>query len=342
MNLMIFSFLILGISIISTMLMKNIALRYGILDKPDKERKIHKEVIPLLGGVAVFIALFTGILIGKEFIFARGLSEAQILGFFFGGLALVIGGVLDDIYELKPGKQMLFSVLAVAILIFSGVSIEKVTNPFGGLLYFGVFLSYVLTFVWVIGMIYTTKLLDGVDGLVSGLGVISGIIIFLFTMTTKYYQPDVGIMALIFSLACAGFLLFNFYPAKIFLGESGSLFIGYVIAVLAIISGAKIAVALLVMGIPIMDVAWTIIRRIADKKNPFKSADKQHLHHKFLAMGLSQRQTVLIYYILAAFFGCLALFLQSRGKIIAIVILAVIMVFIAFLSVFIPRKNKSA
>jgi UDP-N-acetylmuramyl pentapeptide phosphotransferase/UDP-N-acetylglucosamine-1-phosphate transferase len=168
---------------------------------------------------------------------------------------------------------------------------------------------------------YTTKLLDGVDGLVSGLGLIGSLVIFLFTSTTQYSQPDIAVAALIFSGACLGFLVLNFNPAKIFLGEGGSLFIGYVLGVLAIISGGKIAIALLIMGLPILDVFWTIARRLLKGKNPFRFADRQHLHHRLLDLGLSPRQTVAVFYVFAAVFGLSGLFLQSRGKLLALIIL---------------------
>ena len=188
-------------------------------------------------------------------------------------------------------------------------------------------------------MMYTTKLLDGVDGLVTGVTAIGAFIIFLFTMTTKYYQPDIGLVALILAAACLGFLILNWHPAKIFLGEGGSLFLGFALGVLAIISGGKIAIALLVMGIPILDVIWTIFRRIKAGQNPFKIADKLHLHFRFLELGLTQRQTALIYYLFASIFGLSALFLQSKGKLIALMILASVMLVVA-ISVVVLYKIK--
>jgi UDP-N-acetylmuramyl pentapeptide phosphotransferase/UDP-N-acetylglucosamine-1-phosphate transferase len=130
---------------------------------------------------------------------------------------------------------------------------------------------------------------------------------------------------LIFSAACLGFLVFNWHPAKIFLGEGGSLLLGYILGVLAIISGGKVAIALLIMGIPILDVGWTILRRLYYGKNPFKFADKKHLHHRLLDLGLGQRKTVLFYYIMALAFGGSALFLQSGGKFYALLLLFIIM-----------------
>jgi len=331
----------LVISVIATIVIKYIAQRCDITDKPNKSRKIHKKVIPLLGGVAIFFSFFIMLFFLREPILARGLNDIHLLSFFIGALIITIGGFLDDKFNLTPKYQVVFPVLASIAVIIGGIGIVKITNPFGmsgGLLYFSGAIGMILTFSWLMGMMYTTKLLDGVDGLVSGLAVISGAIIFLFTMTTKYYQPDIGLIGLIFTGVCLGFLLFNFYPAKIFLGEGGSLLIGYIIAVLAIISGGKIAIALLIMGIPIMDVIWIIIRRLWNKQNPFKTADGKHLHHRFLSMGLSQRQTVFIYYFFAIIFGSTALFLQSQGKMIALGILAIIMVLIIFASIFIPRK----
>ncbi|MFA5318637.1 MAG: MraY family glycosyltransferase [Patescibacteria group bacterium] len=342
MNLLYIFLLSFIISASATIAIKLTAQKLNIVDRPDKNRKIHKEAIPLLGGMAIFFSFFIMLFVMRGDILARGLSTTHILSFFIGALIIVIGGFIDDKYNISPQWQIIFPILASVAAIAGGIGIVKITNPAGGLLYFGGALGIILTFLWLMGMMYTTKLLDGVDGLVSGLGVISGIIIFLFTMTTKYYQPDVGLMGLIFAAVAFGFLLFNSYPAKIFLGEGGSLLVGYIIAVLAIISGGKIAIALLIMGIPIMDVAWIIIRRLWQKKNPFKFADRKHLHHRFLDMGLSQRQTVFIYYVLAAIFGSTALFLQSHGKMIALGILAIVMVLLVFLSIFLPNyKIKS-
>ena len=175
--------------------------------------------------------------------------------------------------------------------------------------------------------------------MVTGISAIGGLIIFLFTLTTKYYQPDIAFASLIFSGACLGFLIFNFHPAKIFLGDGGSLLLGFLLGVLAIISGGKIAIALLVLGIPIMDAAWVIARRLLNKKSPFQSSDKLHLHHRLLALGIGQTKTVLIYYILALSFGLVALFLQSKGKVFALIVLVLVMLgFIIFLN----KQNKNA
>ena len=330
---LIYFLLAFGLSAAAVPLLRFLAFRWGILDQPN-ERKIHHQATPLLGGLAIFFGFFLVLLVSRTHLFPSALAPHHWLGFFFGALFLVVGGFLDDKYNLAPKWQIVFPILAVAAVLAGGIEIPKISNPFGGLVYLNWrLLSDFLIAIWLLGMMYTTKLLDGVDGLVSGLGLIGSLVIFLFTLTTRYFQPDIAWAAWIFSGAVAGFLVYNWNPASIFLGEGGSLLIGYVLGVLAIISGGKIAIALLIMGVPILDVVWTIIRRLAKGKNPFRFADKNHLHHRLLATGLSQRQTVLIFYALAFFFGISGLFLQSRGKLIALSVVFLLMLgLVIFLS----------
>lgn len=329
------------LSAIFTFLAIRIALKLRIVDNPGLERKIHKAPTPLLGGVAIFLAFMILSFVYRSELLAGDLEAHHLLGVLAGSVFLIIGGVLDDKYNLTPGKQFIFPILAVLAVIAGGVGIEKITNPFGGLAYldqfripivdFGRGMHYFMviadafTIIWLLGMMYTTKLLDGMDGLVTGVTAIGAFIIFLFTMTTKYYQPDIGIAALILAGACLGFLVFNWHPAKIFLGESGSLFLGFILGVLAIISGGKIAIALLVMGVPILDVVWTIIRRLAAGNNPFKFADRKHLHFRLFDLGIGVRKTVLVFYLFSLVFGLSALFLQSRGKLLTLGLLIGIM-----------------
>lgn len=328
-------------SLLSAKLMISLLSRLNITDKPDRERKIHKKAIPIGGGLAIFAVFFLLIFITIDHMTAGDLQFQHWFGFFSGSLWLMVGGVLDDKYELAPAKQLIWPVLAAVSVIVGGVEIEKITNPFGGYIYLDrFFFSEILIMVWLLIMMYTTKLLDGVDGLVSGLGAIGGFIIFLFTITTQYYQPDIALASLIFTGCCLGFLVFNWHPAKIFLGEGGSLFIGFALGVLAIISGGKIAIALLILGIPLMDMVWTLIRRLFKGKNPFKFADKKHLHHRLLDMGLSQEKTVLVFYAFAAFFGLSGLFLQSIGKIVAISALVLIMLGIVMFFYFADKNKK--
>ncbi len=334
----------LVLSAIFTSFIIKVARYYRIVDNPSGEngRKIHKKPTPLLGGLGIFLAYFLLLFIFSNHFLSGDLNIFHLLGFFVGALIIIIGGVLDDKYNLRPARQIIFPLLAILAVVLGGIEIIRISNPFGGVFdlnkYF--FLSPLLISFWLLGMMYTTKLLDGVDGLVSGVGAIGSFIIFLFTLTPNYYQPDIAFAALLFAGAVCGFLIFNWHPAKIFLGEGGSLLIGYVLGVLAIISGAKIAMALLIMGIPILDVFWTILRRLFKGKNPFKFSDKQHLHHRLLGLGLSQKQTVLVFYTLSFVFGFSGLFLQSRGKFIALIFLALLMFLTVLVFWLFDRKRK--
>jgi UDP-GlcNAc:undecaprenyl-phosphate/decaprenyl-phosphate GlcNAc-1-phosphate transferase len=326
MNQYLFWFLAVVIfSFLLTLLFRKIAFYFKIIDYPDKNRKIHDRPIPLLGGMAIFISFLTAIFILMPKLLSGDLNFYHWFSVILGGLILMIGGFLDDKYNLKARWQIIFPILAAILPILGGVSIDKLSIPAGGIISVSSLFSMALIVIWLLGMMYTTKLLDGVDGLVSGLGAIGALVIFLFTSTTQYAQADIALAALLFAGACLGFLILNFHPAKIFLGEGGSLLIGYVLGVLAIISGGKIAIALLIMALPILDVAWTIIRRLYQKKNPFKFADRDHLHHRLLKIGLSPRQTSLVFYSFAIIFGLSGLFLQSRGKLLALISLLIIM-----------------
>jgi UDP-GlcNAc:undecaprenyl-phosphate GlcNAc-1-phosphate transferase len=326
------------LSAIFTWAIRKIAVKFNIVDRPDKPRKIHQTPIPLLGGAAIFLAFFLVLFFFKKELVAGELTYEHWFWFFAGAIFLLIGGILDDRFNFKPRYQIICPLLAVTCLLIGDIGIKKISNPFGGLLFFSDILSDALTFIWLLLMMYTTKLLDGLDGLVSGLAVIGGLVIFLFTATTKYYQPDIALAGLVFASSALGFLFWNWHPAKIFLGESGSLLIGYILGVLAIISGGKIAIALLVLGLPLLDLFWTIIRRLWSGKNPFSSPDRLHLHYRLLDLGIGHKKTVLIFYAFSLFFGLSALFLQSRGKILAISFLILIM--IIFIISFSSAKNK--
>jgi UDP-GlcNAc:undecaprenyl-phosphate/decaprenyl-phosphate GlcNAc-1-phosphate transferase len=322
-----------SLSIILTLAIKKIALNLRIVDNPGF-RKIHSKAIPLLGGIAIFLAFFLVLFFSRERLVMGNLNYGHWLGFFLGGVALMVGGFLDDKYSLKPKLQLIFPIVAAICVILGGVGIQKISDQAGGFIYLDNYrflffsVSDLIIFLWLMGMMYTTKLLDGLDGLVTGVSGIGASIIFLFTMTTRYFQPDIGLAALVLAAACFGFLVLNFNPAKIFLGEGGSLFLGFALGVLSIISGGKIAIALLIMGIPILDVVWTIVRRLYSGKNPFKFSDRKHLHHRLLDLGWSQRQTVLFFYAFSLIFGLSALFLQSRGKLLFLGFLVFLMVLI--------------
>ncbi len=331
-----------------TRLVKRLARILGIEDVPDRARKIHDAPKPKLGGLSLFFSFVFGLLTLAAIGGTDEISPNRIVGFILGGTVLIIGGILDDKYELSPGKQIWFPILASLLVVLSGTHVSFITNPFGGAIIldqqkvFGYpVYGSVLVFFWILGMIYTTKFLDGMDGLVSGISGIAGLVIFGLSLGPAINQTTTAFLALIFAAAVFGFLPHNFYPAKIFLGEGGSTFTGFMIGVLSVISGGKIATALLVLGIPVMDAAWVIVRRIWFGSSPFHG-DSKHLHYRLVDIGLSQRQAVLFLYFLAALFGGIAVFLQTWGKLVALAILSAVMIIVAMSVVIIYRKRQSS
>lgn len=328
---------------------RKLALKYNIVDIPNQPRKIQIGHVPLLGGLAIYFSFLVALLIS----WASGwlsdgiINTHQILAIIFGGLAIIVIGFLDDKYDLKT-KSFIGPLLAALLAVSLGIAIKYVTNPFmagtgpygRSLLYFAPHFGALISFFWLLGIMYTTKLLDGLDGLVSGIGTIGAIILFVVSLFWDVPQSGTSVLALILAGSCLGFLIYNWHPAKIFLGESGSVFIGFMLGVLSIISGAKIATALLIMGIPILDVIWIIFRRVFfEHKSPFVG-DRKHLHFRLLDTGFSHRGAVLFLYALTLIFGLSSLFLQSQHKIVALGVLALVMVILALSLIFSYKKRN--
>lgn len=326
---------------------KKLAWRFKVLDIPSSERKIHTKPIPLMGGLAIFIV--TAVMVGVYFFQVR--TDINILptrfyvGMLIGALLLMIGGFLDEKFNLKPRYQFVFTVLAVLAVLFSGigVGINIISNPFGepfslGWNVLGISAGAIFTFIFVLGMIYTTKFLDGMDGLATGISFIASLTLFFLSLTPKVNQPVTAGIAIIFCGALLGFLFYNFNPASIFLGESGSTFLGYMLGVLSVLLGAKIATALLVMGLPVLDVAWVITRRLYYRRSIFQG-DRKHLHFRLLDIGFNQRDTVFILYALSLIAGFVALNLQARGKLFALLVLVFVMIGLGLFTVMTYKRQ---
>ena len=330
------------VSFIGTFLVARVAIRGKILDYPDASRKFHQQPTPTLGGFAIFgsfflVTLFMGILAG--FLLTGNIPLRNLIGIWAGGLILMIGGFLDDKFQLPPKYSILFPILASVSIVSSGISAVSIHNPFSGnIVLLMPLASGVVVFAWTMIMTYTTKFLDGMDGLVTGISGIAALVIFALSLTSQVRQPQTALLAITFAGSLLGFLILNFYPAKIFLGEAGSTFTGFMLAVLAIISGGKIATAVLVMGIPLLDMIWVILQRVLSRKSPFRG-DRKHLHFKLLDIGFSQPQAVLFLYALTGIFGATALFLQSLGKLVALGILVLFMIAL-IITVFVYAKVR--
>lgn len=320
-----------GAALLLTAAVRSWAMRAGIVDKPG-ERKVHQKPVPLLGGLAVYgalvIALFLGIIIG--YLPQGSILTKHLIGLMLGGFWLVLGGYLDDRYNLRPSRQIIWPVLAVLTLIASGIGIESISSPLGGQLFLdqvnipvfywaGVpykitLLADVFTFAWLMIVMYATKFFDGLDGLVSGLTIIGSLVIFLTSLLPKIDQPETALVALIVAACFGGFLVFNFHPASIFLGEAGSTLAGFLLGTLAIISESKVVTTLVVMALPFLDLFWVIVRRAFIEKRPIMQGDKKHIHHRLLASGFTHRNAVLMLYAWAIVLGLFAYLYQGQTE----------------------------
>ena len=266
-------------------------------------------------------------------------TPAHYLGLFAGALILLIGGYIDDRHKIPPAWQFVFPILAALFAISGGLEVRKITNPFGGYVFPGAF-SDILVFLWLIGMMYTTKLLDGLDGLATSVGSVGVLMVLLLAGSVAFFQPDMAYFSAILLGAFLGFLVWNLHPAKVFLGEGGSLLIGYILGALAVIAGSKIATLLLVMGVPILDVLWVMVRRIRKRQGLFKG-DRKHLHHRLYDAGFSENQVVLLYTALALVFGLLTLVLSSFAKLLALILLALVVLIGAFVLLQTEKKKPA-
>jgi UDP-GlcNAc:undecaprenyl-phosphate GlcNAc-1-phosphate transferase len=307
----------------------------GLLDNP-KTRKhpgiIHKTITPRGGGIPFFVGIFLTTMFFLPF--TKTLSALFLAGF----IALIIG-VLDDKYDISPYIRFISNIVVAFIVVKAGITIPFITNPLGGILYLSSFalpinllgihfviaISDIIAMVWIIWVMNMLNWSKGVDGQMPGIVAISAITIgFLslrFAQTDSFSKISVD-LSFIIAGASLGFLVFNFHPAKIFPGY-GATAVYLLLSAVSILSGAKLATAILVMGVPMIDGLFTIIRRLLSGRSPFWH-DKKHLHHLLLGLGANQRQIALFYWIISAILGALALVLSSRGKLFAIIMLLIV------------------
>jgi UDP-GlcNAc:undecaprenyl-phosphate GlcNAc-1-phosphate transferase len=312
---------------------RRFALVHEIMDRPDVGgRKIHLRPVAYLGGVAIFIGFIVAII-------ALMPISRQLVALMVGCAILVIVGIVDDVRGLSPWTKLGFQFLAAAVALAGGIGITAITNPLGGEfnlslgrfaidlgpLHFHIApIANILSLLWMVGLANTINFLDGLDGLASGVSGIAAVVMFATAVGPRINQPLTALLAIILAGAAFGFLPYHFYPAKIFMGDSGAYFLGLCLAMLAIYSGAKLATALLVLGFPVADAAWAAIRRMAKGRSPFRP-DRGHFHHLLLDAGMSQRQAVLTLYAISVVFGTVALMTGSFEKLVALIVLMILM-----------------
>lgn len=340
----LFSFLV-------TLALVLVALRFfpkwGLLDRP-ANYGLKRAPIPYYGGSAMFLGFVLSVLL-----FVRmDLSIAMML---CGALLIVVVSFVDDFRGLSPWFRLFVQVVAAVLLVAGGIGIKSVSNPLGspfvldswvfsidGFYQVSVF-SALFTIIWVVAIVNTMNFLDGLNGLPSGVAAIAAFTLFLLSIRADIHfdsssQVPVAMMSIILFGCAFAFWLFDFYPAKILMGDTGSMFLGYVLAVLAIFSGGKVATAFLVMGFPILDAGWVILRRIVSGKSPMKG-DLKHLHHRLVEIGLTERKTLFLIYFLCAGFGGIAVWLEGIAKLYAALVLLMLMVIVGGIAVWAVRQK---
>lgn len=316
------------ISLIMTPLVRKFSIKIGAVDIPKDDRRVHKTAMPLMGGLAIYISVLL------SSIYFLPLNR-QTIAILIGGTLVLISGMVDDLKEMSPKMKLAFQILASLVVIIGGVRINFITNPFSeiGFLFDLGWLSIPISLFWLVGITNTLNLIDGLDGLSAGVATISSLAFMM--VASKFDNSPVVILSAILAGACLGFLPYNFNPASIFMGDTGALFLGFMLAALSIegvmksVATIAIVVPIVILGVPIFDTTFAIFRRLISGQS-IMSADKGHLHHRLLARGFSQRQTVLSLYLVSSIFGGLAVWL-ARVNSVRAVYLAVVLFIIAVL-----------
>lgn len=321
-DLMIASFIALISTFLLTFVIRKLAFKFNFVDFPN-QRKIHKHVTPRIGGLGIFIGAALGLLyLQPEHIHLTGIS--------LGALVIVITGVLDDRFDIRPIIKLTGQLVAASFLISSGLIIERLTLPFIGMIDLG-FFSVLVTVLWVVGITNAINLIDGLDGLASGVTTIAFISIFIMAIIDG--QAIAAFLSIVLIGANIGFLYHNFYPAKIYMGDTGSNFLGYMVAVVSMLGLFKniaffsFVVPIIVLAVPIFDTIVTIVRRAYNKEN-IMAADNKHLHYQLIGAGYSHRKTVLIIYAFSAVFGGLAILFSTVSTKFSIIVTIFVLLFL--------------
>ncbi|MGE4170631.1 MAG: glycosyltransferase family 4 protein [Candidatus Margulisiibacteriota bacterium] len=283
---------------------KQLALHTGIVDAPG-ERKIHKAPIPYLGGIAIYLGFLASLL-------WQAPLNAPLIGILVGSGFLIVLGVVDDRFAIKASWKLLGQIGVAVFTYFLGVGITYLVLPWGPVLALGK-LSLPVTVIWVVGLINTMNLIDGMDGLATGIAAIGTC--FLAVLAVEHIQFNVAFLSVALLGATLGFLRYNFAPAQIFMGDTGSMFLGYALACSAMMGVLKtdlptgFFLPLIILGVPIFDTLFAIVRRLKNKQGIF-SPDKGHIHHRLLQAGMTQRQAAIFVYFTCMVLGLLAVFVS--------------------------------
>jgi UDP-GlcNAc:undecaprenyl-phosphate GlcNAc-1-phosphate transferase len=303
-----------AVSFLLTPLVRRMAIRYGAIDQPD-ERRVNKRPVPRGGGVAVAIAFISITLamlalnaVVEFVVIPPNVQLTELVGLLLGGALATAFGVIDDALDLRARWQFAGQLGLALFAIAMGYVVDFIANPVGtGIIRLAGPVAIGFSVLWIAGMINSINFIDGLDGLSSGIGLIAAVTLGVISLTPQVGQPFIAVLCFALAGSLLGFLRWNFHPATIFVGTSGVMFLGYTLALLSILGIAKVAVAMLVLGVPIIDAFWIIVRRLAQRRSPF-SPDRGHLHHRLLDVGLSHRQTVLLIYAICIALALIAVF----------------------------------
>ncbi len=311
------------IAYLMTPIARRAAYRLGAIDVPRDERRVHRKPIPRLGGLAIYTAFLIVCLITLEI-------DLQLLALLGGATLMTVTGIVDDTKSISAKLKLFLQIIAALMVIGSGVRIEFITNfldPSRPIIPLGI-LSVPVTLFWVVGITNTVNLIDGLDGLAAGVASIASLSLAVVAYLNG--QPEVAVLLMILAGATLGFLPYNSHPASIFMGDTGSLLIGFILAAVSIEGVIKsataiaVAIPILALGIPIFDTTFAIMRRMVNKR-PIMEADRGHLHHRLLDQGFSHRQTVWILYAYSLFLGISAILISGAGRETSIVMLLIVM-----------------
>ncbi len=301
------------IALLMTPLVKRFAFWVGAVDAPN-HRKVHSRIMPRLGGLAIFIAFVAAYFVVSPAMDA--LKSDVVFGLLVGGAIVVVIGALDDRFDLSPKLKLLGQILAASVVVYSGVVIDLVNVPFGDGVISLEWLAVPLTIFWIVGVTNAINLIDGLDGLSAGVSGIATCTILVLALMMG--NVTVVLLCAVLLGSIGGFLFYNFHPAKIFMGDSGALFLGFTLATLSVLgfkqaTVVSLLVPIMILGVPLSDTFFAIMRRWVNNL-PISVADKSHLHHCLLQLGFSHRTTVLIIYGISLVFGTSAVLLSYMSQ----------------------------
>jgi len=320
-----FTWLGIILALLTTLAVTPVAIRlahkFNIVDIPN-QRKVHSNPTPRMGGIAIYAGFVVGTL-------ALTIYTRQVAALLVASTVVMLTGLVDDVKNISPKMKLLGQVAASLILVYFGYTIRFVTNPFdGSMISLGIF-AIPITVLWLAGVSNAVNLIDGLDGLSSGVSAIAAVSTAIVCIAQKEYTA--AALAGVLAASCVGFLRYNFHPAKTFMGDCGSLFLGFVLGALALMGLSKgativsVFIPLLILGIPLFDTTFAIIRRLILRK-PIFSPDKMHLHQTLLSLGLTHRQAVLTIYVISLVMGLCAVLMAILTSAQAMVVLIVITV----------------